>query len=47
MRVTIAVLIFVLVLDLVAWRQFSSPGSDPTIRVVTDWVKRDTSEIVE
>ncbi len=47
MRVVIVVLVLVLILGLVGWLRFSSPNGDPTIRVDTEKVKQDTSEMVE
>jgi hypothetical protein len=47
MRIVIVVLVVVLILGLVGWLRFSSPDGDPTIRVDTEKVKQDTSEIVE
>lgn len=47
MRALIVILLLVVVLGLVGWVQFSSPDGDPTIRVDTDKVKRDTAEVVD
>lgn len=47
MRAIIAIAVVLLVLGLVGWIQFSSPNGDPTVRVDSDKVRRDTSMIVE
>jgi hypothetical protein len=47
MRAVIVIVVIVLVLGLVGWLQFSSPNGGPTIRVDTDKIKQDTSQIVE
>jgi hypothetical protein len=47
MRAVIVIVVIVLVLGLVGWLQFSSPNGEPTIRVDTDKIKQDTSQIVE
>jgi predicted PurR-regulated permease PerM len=50
MRAVIVVAVLLLILGLivlVGWVGFSSPDGDPTLRVDTDKVQRDTSAIVE
>ncbi|SMP59175.1 hypothetical protein SAMN06265222_106178 [Neorhodopirellula lusitana] len=47
MRALIIAGVIIVVLVLVGWLRFSSPEGDPTIRVDTDRVKQDTSNIVE
>ncbi|WP_404305396.1 hypothetical protein [Neorhodopirellula lusitana] len=47
MRTLIIAGVIIVVLVLVGWLRFSSPEGDPTIRVDTDRVKQDTSNIVE
>jgi hypothetical protein len=47
MRALIVIAVIVLILGLVGWLQFGSPGGDPTIRVDADRIKQDTAEIVE
>jgi hypothetical protein len=47
MRAVIVIVVIVLVLGLVGWLKFSSPDGDPILRVDTDKIKQDTSELVE
>ncbi|MCA9136955.1 MAG: hypothetical protein KDB00_09350 [Planctomycetales bacterium] len=47
MRAMIAIAVVLLILGLIGWIQFSSPGGDPTIRVDSQKVKQDTSVLVE
>lgn len=47
MRVLIAVIVVVAVMGFVGWIKFSSPDGDPTLRIDTNKMKRDTSAIVD
>ncbi|WP_283434617.1 hypothetical protein [Neorhodopirellula lusitana] len=47
MRVLIVVVVILVILGLVGWLRFSSPDGNPTIRVDTQKVKQDTSELME
>ena len=47
MRALIVIVLLAVVLGLVGWVTYSTPDGDPTIRVNTEKVKQDTSEIVE
>lgn len=47
MRALIVVAVIILIAVLVGWLSFSSPTGDPTIRVDTDKIDRDTSAFVE
>ncbi|MEZ6137675.1 MAG: hypothetical protein R3C53_22540 [Pirellulaceae bacterium] len=47
MRAVIAIAVILLILGFVGWLQFSSSDGDPTIRVDTDKIQQDTSEVVD
>ncbi len=47
MRALIVIVVILLILGLVGWLRFSLPDGNPTIRVDTQKVKQDTSELME
>ena len=47
MRAILAIVLLLIVLGFVGWLQFSTTDGDPTIRVNTEKVKQDTSEIID
>ncbi len=47
MRAVIVIVVVVFVLALIGWIQFGSSDGDPSIRVDSEKVKRDTSSVVE
>ncbi|TWU02012.1 hypothetical protein [Neorhodopirellula pilleata] len=47
MRAVVVILVILLILGLVGWIQFGSPNGDPGIRIDTEKVEQDTSEMVE
>lgn len=47
MRAILVIAVILLILGLVGWLRIGSSDGDPTIRVDTEKVKQDTSEIVE
>jgi len=47
MRAVVVILVILLILGLVGWIQFGSPEGDPGIRIDTEKVEQDTSEMVE
>lgn len=47
MRALIVIAVLVALLVWAGWLQFSSPNGDPTLRVDTDKVRHDTSNMVE